>query len=164
MILLRFRDISIPDGQTIEQHNDISFAMGHVWWGWIRRAQENFPKDFLVNVSRQLENSNEQILLLHTDFSKFYQTNLKMIHAHLDGRKALSPQEECTPRYMHGNPCSAWFHLTKIEPTDFKSIKKVVDLPTLPNPREADKKLLNDTPLTAIDFKASDATLWVVEI
>lgn len=33
-LVLRFRDLSCPRGETINRHKEIIQEEGYVWWGW----------------------------------------------------------------------------------------------------------------------------------
>ena len=163
MILLRFRDISIPDGETIIRHKSISSKLGFVWWGWITRAEEAFPTHDLVEISRRLEESSEPIMMVHTDFNVFYQAEVLTVHAHLDGKKMHTPQEDYTPKYMHENQCTAWFKLSRIASCKQSQIKKVAAAPTILSPNGFDETLLKETPIPVKFFKSSGATLWIID-
>lgn len=164
MILLRFRDISISDGETILQHGDVITNKGYVWWGWITRQEETFPKKLIVELSRGLDACNgQELMMVHTDFRRFYSARIESVHARINGKKLSPPEEDFTPQYMHKNRCSAWFKLSSISPSDKVRVQKVVEIPTIEHLSDADKDLLQRTSITPDLFGSSDATLWNIE-
>jgi len=163
MILLRFRDITIPDGETIERHSLISENHDYVWWGWMMRQHEIFPEKFLLELSLDLVQSSQSVLLVHTGFRRLYSANLLGVSTYPDGQKISSPERTFTPKYMHESKCAAWFKLASFSELRHPSISKISGFPTLPDLSIPDQSLLEDNNIPLSKFLTSEATIWEVE-
>lgn len=160
MIILRFRDITVPDAETINRHAAISEKHGKVWWGWMMRQHEAFPADFLLSLSAELTKSSQKVLLLHTGFRKLYDAKLHRVATFPDGKKITSPERNFTPTYMHESECAAWFSLSSFAEAEMTSIPNISALPTLPNPSQSDSLLLSEVDIPLEKLSSSDATIW----
>ena len=164
MILLRFRDIGVSDGGSVDLHAEIAKKRDFVWWGWIRReGHEICPWELLVQQSRQLVDGPLRIGFIHTGVNAFYGAELSTIHAHPRGEPLSAPELGRTPRYMHARRCAVWFGIRDLMLDPHLQVKRVRACPTLGNLRDEDKKLMNMAPVPAHEFGHVSSTLWDVE-
>lgn len=165
MILLRFRDIGVNDGESVHLHSEIAEKREFAWWGWIRReGHEICPWELLVRESRQLVDTSSRIGFIHTGINAFYTAELRIIHAHPQGAPLIAPELGRTPRYMHERRCAVWFGIRDFRlELDFQ-VKRVRDCPTLEEARDADNNLMRLSPVPAPQFSQVSSTLWDVEL
>jgi hypothetical protein len=165
MLMLRFRDLTIPDGETIRRHEALIATRRTVWWGWIMRQDETFPNDYVVKLSRELaEQGTQRIVPYHSGAGQFFYADLARISALPGGYRIRSPEMELTPVYMHESVCPAWFELKQISLSESMPAFVVKALPTLPNPSPVDKELAGGVEATAALLRNSGATLWDIEL
>jgi hypothetical protein len=163
MILLRFRDLSIPDGETIRRHIDVIESRGYVWWGWIMRAQERHPVEVLAALSRLAVMSEQTVEMLHTGTIRVYEAKVTAVHGDLVGTRTLTPEIDHTPAYMHESSCPIWFRLVSIHAVSVIQFTRVLSFPTLDKCSAFEDTLLTKQPVLASDFTESGATLWEIE-
>jgi hypothetical protein len=165
MILLRFRDLTVPDGQTVARHQSVIDSRDSVWWGWIMRQDEIFPSDFIMSLAERLESDRlEEVLLLHSGTSSFYRAEVAAVSALPDGTRVRSPELHLTPSYMHESVCPAWFELRNIIPYAAPSTMVVRSTPTLPEPASFDVDLLKKQRVSAAELRNSGATMWDITV
>ena len=163
-ILLRFRDLTVPVGETIRRRSTLIDSQGATWWGWIMRQDEKFPEEFILRLSKVIEDEGQQgILLFHTGAGLFYEADLSGISALPGGFRIRSPELDLTPVYMHESVCPVWFELSGIRAMARQPALSIVAMPTLAKPSETDKQLLLRPNVTAQDLRNSGATLWVTK-
>ncbi len=162
MLMLRFRDLMIPDGQTIERHRKIVETSGCVYWGWIMRDSEVFPKEFLRKFSAACEAVPQSIALLHSgSFSRYIACCSGLVTTTV-GRKIETPDLARTPSYMHESECAVWFFLKTIDDEHRSDSFSIEEMPTLSVCSQHDQELLAQQELR--DFRAlreSGGTLWI---
>lgn len=163
MILLRFRDLSIPDGETIRRHTDVIATRGYVWWGWITRGHESHPIVTLTALSRQAVSGGTEICMIHTGTGDVFSAQLTAVHGDLSGTRTVTPEFDNTPVYMHESRCPIWFKLASICVRTTKEFNRVVSFPTLNEPSPFDLGLLEQQPVLSSAFSQSGATLWEVD-
>lgn len=165
MILLRFRDIGVNDGESIHLHSEIAEKRDFVWWGWIRReGHEVCPWELLIQQSRRLVDGPARIAFIHTGNNAFFTAELSVIHAHPKGEPLTAPELGRTPRYMHERKCSVWFGIRDFKPEPDFQVKKVLACPTLDGLWGAGEKLMSLSPVPAGEFGRGSSTLWDVEL
>jgi hypothetical protein len=165
MILLRFRDIGVNDGESVHLHSEIAEKKDFAWWGWIRReGHEVCPWDLLVDQSRELVSGPVRIAFIHTGVHTFYTAALSMIHAHPKGEPLSAPELGRTPRYMHERSCAVWFGVRDFRLEPDLLVRRILSCPTLKPPREVDEKLMAWSPVPAAEFSHGSSTLWNVEL
>jgi hypothetical protein len=163
MILLWFRDISIPDGETIQRHLEVIEQHGSVWWGWLKRKEERVPTDTLIEISKSLVESELEIFLYHSDARELYSAELRRISALPGGYRIRSPQVDLTPAYMHESVCPAWFELTRIDAVRQVPTLRLADIPTIPTAAGVGEIMSGGVVLRDDPLRATGATLWAVE-
>lgn len=164
MILLRFRDIGVNDGESVRLHSEIAEKKDFVWWGWIRReGHEQCPWELLVQQSRLLASGPCQVGFVHTGANAFYAAELRVIHAHPRGEPLIAPELGRTPRYMHERKCAVWFGISYLRSAPELQVKRVSNCPTLGALGDADTKLMGLSPVLPSDFGHGSSTLWEVE-
>jgi hypothetical protein len=164
MMMLRFRDLTIPDGETVRRHKAIIDGKGSVWWGWIMRQHEVFPGDYIVALSRELaESGKREILLYHSGSGQFFQAQLSRVSALPGGHRIRSPQMDLTPPYMHESVCPAWFELRELDEVTPPPSVHLCRMPTLANAELANAGDNGDYVTDAL-LRDSGATLWEVEV
>jgi hypothetical protein len=162
-LVLRFRDLTVPDGATIKRHGEIISSRGATWWGWIMRQDEIFPDEFIVTLSRRLEEVGPQLIyLFHTGSGEFYRASLGRIAALPGGMRIRSPEMDLTPAYMHESVCPAWFEISGIEKLEGQPDIVVESMPTLLSPSQTDCRLNSGIMIQATELRNSGATLWVI--
>lgn len=163
MILLWFRDLSIPDGETIRRHREVIEHQTSVWWGWLKRKKERFPYDLFVEISKALVDSEEEVFLYHSDARELYSAELRKISALPGGYRIRSPQVDFTPAYMHESVCPAWFEFTRIDLVSHVPTLRLAGIPTMPGAAGLDDVMSGGPVLRDDPLRATNATLWVVE-
>ena len=107
-LLLRFRDLSCPRGETIERHKNIINEQGYVWWGWWNKAHEKLPSDTLKDLNFKEKELDRYVYLFDSDQQKIYKATVLDYRADFDGRIA-TPGSEHTPNYYVDNTHHLWF-------------------------------------------------------
>src|SRR5262245_51978300 len=142
-IALRFRDLSIPDGETVKRHRQRIQAHGCVWWGWMMRQREMFPDALLQGLAHEASQAEKHVFLYHSGECSFYPAILTEIAAYPGGAKILTPEVQKTPSYMAEAECPAWYRLTAIsDPLARLENASIVGMPTLCKRSQADETLL----------------------
>jgi len=113
-LILRFRDLVTPVGETIELHKRIihEHPSKSVWWGWWAKADEQCPREFnnlksQVSVTKPLD-----IFLFDSGQLKIYAASLIDISIHFD--KHPCPTREMTPPYYGDQNYNVWFNFSSI--------------------------------------------------
>jgi hypothetical protein len=166
IIILRYRDLNIPLGETIVRHNRSIEDHGHVWWGWMRRQKETFPSALFASLSAECRSrASIPIYLFDSGTEQIHKAQLGGISAAPAGAPLPPPDSRCTPQYMAEAILPAWFKLTKIEESPLSEpIVQVTGLPTLPNPSAPDLDLLTHEIRDLSQLRHSGATLWEAAI
>lgn len=132
-LLLRFRDLSCPQGETINRHNEIINANGYVWWGWWNKGHEKLPIETITELRLKSRVTGKYLYLFDSSQKKFYKATLDTYHTDIEESSA-PPERKYTPNYYADNTHPIWFKFTKIEEipsTDIignKSYKSMKDL------------------------------------
>lgn len=120
-IILRFRDLVTPTGETIQKHQDIITSKGSVCWGWWAKPDERVSSEFLL-IQRYLATSHKElrIFLFDSGQSKIYEANLA--HVYLNGTVIPCPNKEKSPEYYSEQQYNLWFEFTSITECDEREI------------------------------------------
>ncbi len=111
-VILRFRDLSIPD--TIAEHQRFIAEKNSVWWGWWAKPQEKLPLTEFVQLKEYAE-KDEGLTIILFDSGNYciYKAICKKIHMEY-GNICPSPDPERTPSYYGENKYMAWFEFSEI--------------------------------------------------
>jgi 3',5'-cyclic AMP phosphodiesterase CpdA len=114
-LILRFRDLVTPQGDTIRRHKELRDREGFVWWGWWNKSWEVVP-DAEFKALRQRARSPEKlrIYLFDSGHLHVYEAVCEDIHWDAGGEKTVSPDRDRTPDYYRDQRYFAWFKLTDI--------------------------------------------------
>lgn len=116
-VILRFRDLVIAEGETIQKHIAVIEDHNYVWWGWWKKGNEKTPVSEFVALKISATTHPIDIYLIDSGQSLVYHAICADIHLKEDG-KSPSPEKDKTPEYYQDQEYCAWFKLTKIEPCD----------------------------------------------
>lgn len=163
-IILRFRDLSIPLGETLRRHRHIAKRHSYVWWGWMKRNREGRPNSLLSETAAA---ASERVVSAY-----LYDSGTDRIHAaRLSGIAALpnddipSPEPGLTPSYMAEAILPAWFKLSDISPEPLtRPVLAIHSLPTLPDETDTDSVTLDQQFSDLATLRKSGATMWSGEI
>lgn len=166
VVILRFRDLNIPYGETISRHARAIAEHGYTWWGWIRRQKEEFPGDLFAFLSTTCHTRGAvPIHLFDSGAEQVRRAYLTAISAAPGGPPLPTPEIRCTPSYMSEALLPAWFKLSGIEPNPLLQPEvKVEGLPTLADPAAPDYELLTSSFCDLSKLRHSGATLWTASV
>jgi len=117
-LILRFRDLSCPRGETIKRHKDIISKKGYVWWGWWNKGHEKLPAETLSNLNLKTEDDSEKFVYLFDSAEKtFYKATVLTFKAEVGG-ETNAPEKTHTPTYYIENSHPLWFKFQRIVPVD----------------------------------------------
>ncbi|HDY7465005.1 metallophosphoesterase [Vibrio parahaemolyticus] len=133
-LLLRFRDLSCPRGETINRHKEIIRTKGYVWWGWWNKGHEKLPTETLDQLALKVEDDSDKfVYLFDSAEKKFYKATVLTYKAEV-GSEIKAPDESHTPSYYIENTHPLWFKFQRIvevddsEVIDKKSYEQMDDL------------------------------------
>jgi 3',5'-cyclic AMP phosphodiesterase CpdA len=112
--ILRFRDLNVPDGQTIEEHLRLIGTDGSVWWGWWAQLNERIA-DESMRLLEALSRDGLTLYLADSGQKKLYRAHCVEVTWQHTNKAALSPNKALTPQYYVERPCLAWFRFDRIE-------------------------------------------------
>lgn len=121
-VILRFRDLDVPDNDTIRRHKDIISEKGYVWWAWWKKGNERTPQDEFAMLSAHAQNESVFVYLLDSGLNKVYKATCVEIKVN-KSTKVLSPEKDYTPAYYCENKYHAWFKFTAIDECCEEEIK-----------------------------------------
>lgn len=120
-IILRFRDLSTQDGETVSLHSKIAQEKGYVWWGWWNKGGEQVPSDEFAELRRKARAPGGlKLYLLDSGHGQPYTATCTDIFWESGGDLVASPEPEKTPGYYREKKVFAWFKLGPIEPYAFE--------------------------------------------
>ncbi|PMH06036.1 metallophosphoesterase family protein [Vibrio splendidus] len=123
-LLLRFRDLSCPKGETINRHSDLIEEKGFAWWGWWNKGHEQLPFDTLIDLGLRDSQTKMYVYLFDSAQKTFYKAELKDYKAEV-GVEIPTPDANLTPNYYKENLHPVWFKFKEIEEIDpFEIIQK----------------------------------------
>lgn len=133
VLVLRFRDLVTPDGDTIRLHRNIIDSKGSVWWGWWSKPGE-LPVKFVFNKIRR-NNGEGKIYLFDSGQKRLYKVvcnGIKFNHPDDgDGKIPASDLDGETPDYYKERSYWMWFRLTAINDAEPAEIEKVLSYVTV---------------------------------
>ena len=124
-IILRFRDLGIEVGQTIERHKRILEKEKAVWWSWWRKGNEKVPETVLSTFKTRAENTPIEIYLLDSWQKKVYKAVCIDIDFCVENEKTVnksSPAKDLTPEYYRDEKHPAWFKFTSIVECSYEEL------------------------------------------
>lgn len=113
-LLLRFRDLSCPKGETIKRHSDLIDKAGHAWWGWWNKGHEKLPSNTLTSLKLKNHEIEKYVYLFDSAQKIFYRAVLVDHRAEVDC-EISTPDKNHTPSYYEENHHPIWFKFNKIE-------------------------------------------------
>lgn len=117
-LILRFRDLSTEDGETVSLHNEIARqSPGYFWWGWWRKeGSEQLPFEEFAALRRMARSEGGLVIyLLDSSHSRTYRATCTDIDWEAGGEPKPSPEPDRTPAYYRAKKVLAWFKLGVIE-------------------------------------------------
>ncbi|WP_210442296.1 metallophosphoesterase family protein [Vibrio crassostreae] len=120
-LILRFRDLSCPRGETIKRHKEIIQDEGYVWWGWWNKGHEKLPADTLRALNLKDQGRHRYVFLFDSAQQTFYRAALLDYQADFDG-EIHTPNEEHTPSYYVDNTHPLWFKFNQITEVDASEV------------------------------------------
>jgi hypothetical protein len=122
-MILRFRDLSTPDGKTVERHSDIARGPeGYVWWGWWAKGGERVPTELFGELLAKAQRPEGLLLyFLDSGHGVLYRATCRGIEWNpVAGKLRPSPEPAKTPEYYSTEEQLAWFKLGPIERCDLE--------------------------------------------
>ncbi|HBZ9287748.1 TPA: metallophosphoesterase [Klebsiella pneumoniae] len=164
-IILRFRDLVTPTGETIQRHQEIIKSTGSVCWGWWAKPDEQVSGEFL-QIQRYLATPKQElrIFLFDSGQSKIYEAQL--VHVYLNGNRMQCPNKEKSPEYYSEQQYNMWFEFSSIAECDEREVQnysysgKITDFfedPTMFSVFE------NKQVSSLRELKYQDRTIWFVD-
>lgn len=161
LIVLRFRDIELPPGETIARHRRTIAEVGYCWWGWLFRDYERIPHSELESLGTSLAVTGEfPIALLDTGRGLVFRAVCRELRATKVVQR--TPNPTATPNYYNDRKAPAWFQLVEIENADHSLIlgRTCVAMPSASEDCFID---LLGQPVNHIkDLRRQEVTLWVL--
>src|SRR4051794_23744507 len=97
-LILRFRDLNIPLEETLGRHRRLIQDRGHVWWGWISRQREIFPRELFAKLATDCKMGVPlQIYLFDSGADEMRGAQLAAISAAPGGLPLPTPETRFTP-------------------------------------------------------------------
>lgn len=130
-LLFRFRDLSCPIGETINQHVNIIKIKDSVWWGWWNKGHEKLPMEILTEILPQGKGQVAEVFLFDSGQKKFYLAKCKDFKTNKSGMKA--PEKVLkTPKYYKTNTHQLWLKLVSIEEIQASEIVGAMSFEPMP--------------------------------
>ncbi len=131
-LILRFRDLITEDDGTINDHLNMIYNYGEVWWGWWMKQHEIPPRNLFIDVFNELEKSGLiNIYLFNSGLNKIYKAKTVKILVAPQGNTIRTPDFEKSPSYYHRGSYPAWFLMNGIEEIEFANTNfTIVSTPT----------------------------------
>ncbi len=160
-LILRFRDLITEDDGTINDHLNMIYNYGEVWWGWWMKQNETPPRDLFIDLFNELEGKGMLfIYLFNSGLNKLYKARLIKMLVAPEGNTIRTPDFEKSPSYYHRGSYPAWFLLNGIEEISFKDTNlTIISKPT------KDSKVDTFTPKkieSLEELQEMNVTLWEV--
>jgi predicted phosphodiesterase len=127
-LILRFRDLVTPRGDTIKKHKEKCDEKGSVWWGWWSKAGETIPDNtFRILKKKATSDKKLTVYLLDSGQRKLFEAQCLDIHWEIDHKVCGAPEKEKdnTPKYYIDQEYLAWFNFSDIStgPCDERVLK-----------------------------------------
>ena len=111
-LVLRFRDIERPLGETIRLHQQLIAEHKFTWWGWLYRSYETVPVERFGAFRSSISAGPLEVLLYDTGQGCIYSAMCTDL-AFQDYLEA-SPEPRATPAYYNARSAPAWFKFVGI--------------------------------------------------
>lgn len=161
LLVLRFRDIELPSGETIVRHRRTIAEQGYCWWGWLFRDYERNPHADLRRYGEGVtDRASATIALFDTGRGGVYRATCQEIRATPSPQR--SPQPLATPGYYNDRRAPAWFKLSEIEEADASLLVGRVCVAMPSASEECFVDLLDRTVEHIKDLRRQEVTLWVL--
>jgi hypothetical protein len=160
-LVLRFRDIERPLGETIRLHQQAIVQHGMTWWGWLYRSYEEVPVERFQAAKIHLAEGAIEVLLYDTGQGRVYGATCTdlVFQDYLEA----SPEPRATPAYYNARSAPAWFQFTSIDEVAADRIVGHVcaDMPSASEDCSTD--LVGGTIHKLSDLRRQEVTLWEIE-
>jgi hypothetical protein len=161
LIVLRFRDIELPSGQTITRHRTTIAEHGFCWWGWLFRDYERNPHDDLRRLYETLSQASTfPIALLDSGRGLIFRATCQEIRASITPER--SPEPAATPAYYNDRRAPAWFRFTDIDDADISTVVGLTCTEMPSASQECFIDLLGQKVSALRDLRRQEVTLWVL--
>jgi hypothetical protein len=160
-IVLRFRDIELPSGETIARHRTAIAQHGFCWWGWLFREYERNPHAELKQLGQTLGHQGTfPVALFDTGRGMLFRASCRDIRATSTPQR--SPEPAATPAYYNDRRAPAWFQITDIEESDASLVvgRTCIEMPSASDDCFID--LLGQFVRHIKDLRRQEVTLWVL--
>ena len=127
VIILRFRDLGMDYGQTIEKHKKVIEEKAAVWWAWWRKGNEKVPEIVLSKFKSRAESESVEIYLLDSGQKRLYKTQCIEIQFRIINGETVnisSPNKDLTPDYYRGEKDPVWFKFISISECSKEELHK----------------------------------------
>jgi hypothetical protein len=126
-IILRFRDLVTPPGETIKKHQEVCKTKGFVWWGWWNKLGERVPQRTFGELLSTARKSNLSVLLFDSGHNRVHRAVCVDIRWDPGGNRMASPDPMATPDYYKDTTYFAWFKFTdlQLDPADEGVLKSL---------------------------------------
>jgi len=127
-MILRFRDLSSPVGDTVRLHREMIKKFGYAWWGWWAKQEESIPRDVFAKFTDLIDKSESKSLLVYlvdSGQNLLYKGTIAKIVTSPGSNPIDSPEPDKTPGYYISKTCKAWFKLTSIEPCELFELSEL---------------------------------------
>ena len=172
-IVLRFRDLSTNEGETIDEHTNIISRMGGVWWGWWMKQydkgwmdqDDSAPRLLFRNVANEItRNGHIEGFLFDSGLMRFYTSTIVRIALAPTPDLIHSPVPNKTPPYYVRKTCPAWFLFSNIDEVDFNELSLVYDaFPTKEAQPDSYRHLVGQPVASLEQLRETQTTLWAVK-
>lgn len=115
-MILRFRDLSTPEGDTLRLHQQEIDEHGFTWWAWWAKAGERIPVVTFGAFYNQARSAGGlRVWLFDSGRRQLYRAVLRDIEWHKVGERIQAPEKgEATPEYYRTASYPAWFKFSEI--------------------------------------------------
>ncbi|MFY9824209.1 MAG: metallophosphoesterase [Thermoanaerobaculia bacterium] len=118
-LILRFRDLVTPSGDTIARHQDIAKEKGHVWWGWWNKAGETIPDEVFRSLLSSARSADGlPLFLVDSGSSRVFQATCKDILWSAAHERIPCPDLAATPSYYKDQAYFVWFKFSAVTSAD----------------------------------------------
>lgn len=160
-LVLRFRDIERPLGETIRLHQQSITEHHFTWWGWLYRSYETVPIERFEAFKRLLPTEPLEVLLYDTGQGSVYSA----VCTDLTFQNYLeaSPEPRATPAYYNARSAPAWFKFVGISEVAPDRVvgRLCVDMPSASEDCSID--LIGSTIHKLSDLRRQEVTLWEIQ-
>lgn len=155
-MILRFRDLSTPVGDTIRLHREKIQTHQYAWWGWWAKPEEKIPRQTFSDFTDHMtSNGSLSVLLADSGEKRLYRATISQITVPGGNTSIDSPERDKTPGYYIERTCKTWFKVTAINDCDHSTLEslsynEVAELIEDPNSSAfANKRIFNFDEMTS---------------